>query len=214
MDLSIHHLIRLSGWVYLIIVVVAAGDAILPVLPSESVVILGGFLASRGHLSLVLVLATAAVGAFIGDNISYQIGRAANRKGKNPENLSGRFGDALGWAEAALKTRGSTMIVVSRFIPGGRTAITFGSGYLGYSRLRFAGSTALAGLLWGTYAALLGYFGGQVFKEKWWAALLFGFGISLVVAGVIELVRRLTGHGESISDKRDELQAERQGSAS
>lgn len=210
--MSVHDLSRLSDWVYLLIVAISAGDAILPVLPSESVVILGGFLASRDKLSLLLVIATAAVGAFIGDNVSYQIGSAANRKGKNPEDLSGRFGDALGWAEAALKTRGSTMIVMARFIPGGRTAITFGSGYVGYSRLRFAGSTALAGLLWGAYAALIGYFGGQVFKEKWWAALLLGFGISLVVAAIIELVRRLTGHGESITDKRDELQADREGS--
>lgn len=209
MNFSLNDLVELSAWVYALIVAISAGDAMLPVLPSESIVILGGVLAARGDLSLVLVVITAAVGAFVGDNISYQIGSAANGKGKQPEDLKGKLGDALGWAEAALETRGTAMIVVARFIPGGRTAITFGSGYLSYSRLRFMVADAIAAGVWALYATFLGFFGGRVFEDRWWAALLLGFALSLVVAGLIELIRKLLGKGTDLSDKRDQIQAER-----
>ncbi|MGI8754751.1 MAG: DedA family protein [Acidimicrobiales bacterium] len=209
MDLSINDLASLAGWAYLLIAAVAAGDAVLPILPSEVAVIFGAVLAGRGDLSLVAVIVVAAVGATIGDNVSYQLGSAANRKGKDPEDLSGKVGAALGWAEAALDTHGFTMIMVARFIPGGRTAITFGSGYLGYSRWRFLGATVLAGSVWAVYAAMLGVIGGTVFRDRWWAAVLLGVAVSLAVSGVIELVRRVRGGGDSISERRDEIQAER-----
>lgn len=102
------------------------------------------------------------------------------------------------------------MIVVARFIPGGRTAITFGSGYLGYSQPRFLGSTVLAGWVWAIYATLLGYLGGRVFEDQWWAALLLGVGVSLAVAGLIQLARKFTGHDDtSLSEKRKQLRRER-----
>lgn len=211
MDLSLSALADLSGWAYLVILLVCAGDAIFPVLPSEGAVIFGAILATRGDLSFVGLLACAAGGAVLGDNVSYAIGRAANRKEKAPEDLNGRLGDALGWAEAALETKGSQMIVVARFIPGGRTAITFGSGYVDYSYLRFFASTVLAGSIWAIYATLLGYLGGRVFEDKWWAALLLGVGVSLVVAGLIHLARKATGHDDtSLSDKRKQLRKRRQ----
>ena len=97
-----------------------------------------------------------------------------------------------------LKERGSSVIVTARFIPGGRTAITFGAGYTGYSRLRFTGSVILAGTVWGLYAAGIGYLGGKVFEDHWWAGLLLGLGIAPVVTAIIELVRKAFGN------KRDE----------
>lgn len=210
MDLSLSALADLSTWGYLVIFLICVGDAIFPVLPSEAAVIFGAILATRGELSFVGLVGSAALGAVVGDNVSYAIGSVANRKGKDPEDLSGRFGDALAWAEAALDTKGAQMIMVARFIPGGRTAITFGAGYLSYSRSRFLTSTALAGSVWAIYATLLGYLGGRVFKDQWWAALLLGVGVSLVVAGLIQLIRKLTGNeGPSVADKRKELRRER-----
>lgn len=207
MDLSVGDLAELATWAYLVIFGVAAGDAVLPVLPGETMVILGGVLAQRGDLSLWLVVLAGAAGATVGDNVSYQLGRAANRRGTRPEEMTGRIGRALLWAEAALETRGSSMIVLARFIPGGRTAITFTAGYVRYGRARFVGSTLFAGVVWALYASLIGYLGGEVFEERWWAALALGLAISFAVTGLIELVRKVSGRGTSLSAKRDELRA-------
>lgn len=205
MDLSVADLADLAMWAYLVIFGVAAGDAVLPILPGETVVILGGVLASQGDLSLWVVMLAGALGAMVGDNVSYQIGKAANRRGTRPEEMSGRIGRALLWAEAALETRGSSVIILGRFVPGGRTAITFAAGYVRYSRMRFVGSTLLAGAIWSVYASLIGYLGGEVFEERWWAGLALGLAISFAVTGVIELVRKLRGRSTSLADKKAEL---------
>ncbi|MCU1357562.1 MAG: hypothetical protein JWM89_2980 [Acidimicrobiales bacterium] len=205
MQLSISDLAHLATYAYLVIAGVAAGDAIVPVLPAETLVILGGVLAASGDLSLGLVILAATVGAVVGDNISYQIGRVANRNGRTPEEMSGRFGKALGWAEAALAARGSSMLVIGRFIPGGRTALSFGAGYVRFSRARFAVTSLFAAAIWASYSAVIGLVGGRIFAEHWWAGLGLGLAVTGVVTGLIELGRKVSGRGTSIADKRVEL---------
>jgi membrane protein DedA with SNARE-associated domain len=209
MDLKLDDLAHLATWAYAVIFGFSVGDAVLPVLPSETAVILGGVLAQRGDLSAPIVVLVAALGAMIGDNISYQLGRSANRKGKHPEDMKGRLGKMLGWAEAALHSRGASMIILARFIPGGRIAITFGAGYVKYERMKFVGSTFLAGALWALYATGIGYLGGRVFEEKWWAGLLLGHANAFSVAGEIELARKLSGKSVSVAETQASLKAER-----
>lgn len=210
MHLSITDLAHLSTWAYLVIAGVAAGDAILPVLPAETLVILGGVLAERGDLSLWLVIVAGTAGAFFGDNVSYQIGRVANRKGKTVDELSGRFGKMLEWSEAALAARGSSMLLLGRFIPGGRTALSFGAGFVRYSRPKFAGADFLAAATWATYSALIGLLGGKVFERHWWAGLALGLVITGVITLLIEMSRKITGRSVSIAEKRTELRDKRQ----
>ena len=50
-----------------------------------------------------------------------------------------------------LEARGFYIIIIARFIPGGRTAVTFSSGYThGMPWRRFVVADAVAGLIWGT----------------------------------------------------------------
>ena len=67
-----------SPWFYLIIFAIAALDSVLPIVPSETLVIIGGVSAGLGNLWIPLVIVVAASGAFIGDNMSYLIGREAS----------------------------------------------------------------------------------------------------------------------------------------
>ena len=72
---SILNLLWDAPQAYLIVLALAAGDAVLPVLPSETAVILAGILSTTGpKLTLSWVIVAAAVGAFIGDNTSYALG--------------------------------------------------------------------------------------------------------------------------------------------
>ena len=43
---------------------------------------------------------------------------------------------------------------------------------------------AIAGLIWGSYRVLLGYFGGKTFEEEPWKGLLLAFGLALAVTAV------------------------------
>lgn len=188
---SIFHLLSDSPQAYLILLGVCAGDAVLPALPSESAVILAGILSVVGDLSLEWVLAVAALGAFIGDNTSYAIGRFVGQPVRRRFFDGERGRSAVEWARGQLKRRGGTLVLVARFIPGGRTATTFTCGLTHFSWPRFAAFAALAAVLWALYGGLLGYFGGRMFHDRPWLALLVAFGIAFGLTIGIESVRRV-----------------------
>src|SRR5262249_45183093 len=126
-----------SGWAYLIIFVLAFLDVLLPIVPSETAVITAGVVAAAGDLSLPLIIPIAAAGAFLGDNTVYLIGHRfggpATARYLGGEKAQKR----LDWAEEQLGERGGELIIVGRFIPGGRTAVALGAGTLGYRWRRF-----------------------------------------------------------------------------
>lgn len=180
-----------SGWAYAIIFLLAFLDALVPLVPSESSVITAGVVASSGDLSVPMVVLAAAAGAFSGDNIAYLLGR---RFGTRIESrfFSGERGlKQIQWAERQLAERGEELIVIGRFIPGGRTAVTLSAGTLRYPWRRFVLFDGAAALVWALYASLLGYFGGRAFEHAPWKGLLLALAIAFAVAGGIELTRWL-----------------------
>lgn len=82
------------------------------------------------------------------------------------------------------------IIVVARFVPGGRTATTFSAGALAMPWRRFVVIDALAAALWATYMTLLGYFGGSAFEESLWKPILAAGLIAAAAAAAAELLRR------------------------
>ena len=181
-----------SDWSYLVIFAVAALDAFFPVVPSETVAITGGVLAGSGDLNLLLVIVAASAGAILGDNISYGLGSWLGERTVKNVFKGERSRKAFLWAEHQLEERGTYLIVIARFIPGGRTATTFAAGYIKtFPYRRFLPADILAGAIWGTYTGCLGYFGGKTFEEQPWKGLVLAFAIAVAIAGGIELVRHL-----------------------
>ena len=178
-----------SGWTYGIIFGVAALDAFFPVVPSEATVITAAVLASQGEgLRLELIIPAAAAGAIVGDNVSYWVGRLAGERIAEKV-FHGKRRRHLDRAHRLLEERGGYLIVIGRFIPGGRTAATFAAGSLQWEWLRFIKFDILAGVIWATYASLLGFIGGKSFEKSTWKALLVAFAGAALVTGGIELVR-------------------------
>jgi membrane protein DedA with SNARE-associated domain len=164
-------------------------DALVPVVPSETSVITAGVVASTGDLNLMLVVAAAASGAFLGDNTAYFIGHRFGTR-INDRFFSGKKArERVAWAQRQVMERGGELILIARFIPGGRTVVTLSAGTLGYPWRRFVIFDAVAALGWALYAALLGYLGGHAFEKAPWKGLLLALGIAFAVTGTIELVR-------------------------
>ncbi len=177
---------------YLIAIIIPALDAILPVLPSETVVIaLGVATSGSADPRIALLVACSAAGAFLGDNLCYLLGR---RFGPRIERrfFRGEKGERRrAWAVRSLERYGMPLIVVCRFIPGGRTAVTLCCGIVGYRRRRFVIATAVAAVIWACYSFFIGRLGGRTFEDKPWAGLLLALGIATAVSGLIEVVRRI-----------------------
>lgn len=177
---------------YLIAVLVPAFDAILPALPSETAVItLGVATAGSADPRIVLLVLCSAAGAFLGDNLSYLLGRRFGPW------IEGRFfrgekgARRRAWAGRSLERYGMPLIVVCRFLPGGRTAVTLCCGIVGYQRRRFVIATATAGLIWASYSFFIGRLGGRAFEDRPWAGLLLALGLTVAVSVLIEAVRRI-----------------------
>ncbi len=179
-----------SPWAYLAVFVIAALDAFFPIVPSETLVITAGVFAATGEPALVPLIAAAAAGAFLGDHISYQIGRAGG--GALLRRLhTGRRRAAVDRVKRALAIRGGLVLVVARYIPGGRAATTLTMGAIRYPRRTFALVDALATTSWATYSAMIGYLGGITFERDRLKGLVFGLGFAAVVTALVEAMRFL-----------------------
>ena len=178
-----------SEWAYVIVFLFAYLDVLVPIVPSETAVITAGVVAADGDLSLALIIPLAAAGAFLGDNTAYLIGRRFGTRATERFFRSERARRRIAWADEQLDERGGELIMVGRFVPGGRTAVALSSGTLGYPWRRFVLFDAAAALIWASYSALIGYYGGQTFEGLWGLALALA--IAFAVVGGIELIRWL-----------------------
>ena len=175
---------------YLIAFGLPCFDAVVPILPSETVIIAFG-VASAGSSDprIFLILLCAAVGAWAGDNLSYLIGWRfgpwATRRFFSSEKGAAR----RDWAERSLHRFGIGLIIVCRFIPGGRTAVTLSCGLIRYPWRRFAIATAVAAVIWASYSFFAGRIGGKAFQDRPVVGFAVAFGGVLVISGLVELIR-------------------------
>jgi len=169
-----------SFWVFPALYAFATIDGFFPPIPSESVVIaLGSLNRSTGVPNLGFVLLFAALGAFTGDQIAYQIGKKINVRGLRFMR-SDRAQAALDWAERSLEHRGASFIIAARYVPIGRVAVNMTAGAVGYHRPRFVGLTAIAAVTWACYSALIGIASGSLLEGRPVLAIIVG-----VIGGVI-----------------------------
>jgi membrane-associated protein len=177
---------------YAAAIVFPALDAVLPVLPSETIIItLGVATAGSADPRIALLVACAAAGAFLGDNLCYVLGRRFGPWIDRRFFRSEKGAKQRAWAIQSLERYGIPLIVACRFIPGGRTAVMLSCGIVRYDRRRFIIATAIAGVIWACYAFFIGRLGGKAFEDKPWAGLLLAFGGTLAISGLVEMVRRL-----------------------
>jgi membrane-associated protein len=184
------HAVTGSPVTYLVVALAAGGDVLLPVIPAETIVITAAVLAAQGRLSIWLIVVPVAVGAFIGDNIAYWLGRGVGDPIAERLFRGEKARHRLEWAESAIRAHGPLLVVVGRFIPAGRTAATFAAGTLCLGYRRFVLADAAASGIWAVYASMLGYLGGSAFRDNTWEPLLLSLGIAAVITLAIEVWRR------------------------
>jgi membrane protein DedA with SNARE-associated domain len=179
-----------SYWLFPALFAFAAIDGFFPAVPSESLVVTAGvFAAADGTPNLALIIVAAALGAFVGDHVSYLLGRTAGerlRRRRSPKQAA-----VFRWAEQTLEQRGGTLIIVCRYIPGARTAVTLTAGAARYPLRQFSTFDGVAAVSWGVYSALVGFVGGAAFEDEPLKGVVLGLGLAISVALTVELLRHL-----------------------
>ena len=169
---------------YIAVLLIVAGDGVVPLFPGETSVIAAAVFAADGRLSITLVIVAGAVGAVIGDSTAYWIGRIGGVRIKRAiGKLAGH--DRVAAAERMIERQGAALVFVGRFLPGFRLAVNVscGAGQMRYGR--FVTFDSLGAALWSTQAALLGFFLGKAFAGQLWLALLVALGVAGVVAMIV-----------------------------
>ena len=189
-----------SNWWFLgLIAVIALLDSVFPIVPSETAVILGGVACSTGAAPYALwaVIACAAAGAFMGDHVTYGIGRKFSHWFARRAEARDKTRRRLEWARRQIATRGGPLLITARFIPGGRTVLTLTSGITRQRLFWFMRWIAVAAVLWASFSAGLAYAVGKPFEDNHRAAFWVAFGTAIAVNVIIEVIRHVRNRDES-----------------
>lgn len=133
-------------------------------LPGEAILLAAGFFAYQGHFALPVVMGVAAMGAILGDNAGYGVGR---RLGRPFLERYGRYvllsPARLTAIETFFARHGAKTILMARFVSGLRVVAAFGAGMSHMPWQTFFLYNTTGAVLWAVTISLLGY----VFGHSW-----------------------------------------------
>jgi membrane protein DedA with SNARE-associated domain len=131
-------------------------------LEGETILVLAGFFASRGKLSLALVLLTAAGGAYLGHVFWFWLGRS---QGSRLIRRFPRFEAQIARSLALIERHGAGAIFLSQYLYGLRIASAVVFGLSRMSARKFLLYQALSCALWASLIGLLGFFFGRAVRR-------------------------------------------------
>lgn len=147
----------------------------------ETVFVIGAFMAHLGYLQLPLVMAAAALGAIVGDNLWFWLGR---RHGPALMARLPSVAAAVPRVDALIARWRFLAVVLLRFAVGLRSA---GPAILGMGRMaapQFIAANALGAVLWALLVGALGWCFGQL-AERWLGSVKQLEDIALGVAALL-----------------------------
>ncbi|MQA10950.1 MAG: DedA family protein [Pseudonocardiaceae bacterium] len=163
--------------------------SLVPLVPTEVALVGMGVAAAQQDVSVLPVIAVAAAGCLLSDQVLYLVGRYGgmsllDRVGHRPAMRS-----AWQWLTGRSEVYGQPILVVARWLPGGGTVGALLAGTLRWSLPSFVSVSALGVALWCTYVAMVGYLGGQLVTDTT-LSLLLSLAVAVVLGSAISLVMR------------------------
>lgn len=158
--------------------------------PGETMLLLASFFAATNHqLQIPFVIACAALGAIVGDNLGYLAGRTGGRA------LALRFGkyiflkpEHLDYAEKFFAKHGDKTVFFGRFIAVLRAWAAFLAGINHMRWGKFLIFNAAGGIIWAIIYGTLGFLAGRVFHDNFTQVEHIASAISWIGAAVLVLI--------------------------
>ena len=168
---------------YLILfALIAAESAGVPV-PGETALITGAVLAQHGQFHIAAVIAVAAAGASVGDNIGYLIGRTGGRRLlEQPGPLQKQRRNVLRHGEPFFAKHGPKAVFLARWVLGARVAAAWLAGINRMHWLTFGFWNALGGITWAATVGLLAFVLGPAAEHLFKTVGVAGVLVAVVLA--------------------------------
>ena len=180
-----------SPWVFVVLVVLLVVDCILPVVPAETTVVILATLGAAGAGPSVLsVLLVSIAATMLGDGLAFLIGRRIGlaRWGWMRRPAIAR---AFGWAANRVARRPLSSLVIAKFIPFFRVAVTMSAGASPLRVRRYLAGSLVAAVIYTSYHVAIATFAGRTFAANPLVALAVSLGLTFVLGLLVELVRRV-----------------------
>ena len=169
---------------FLLLFALVAGESSGLPIPGETALIAGGVAANHGRFPIVAVIAVAAAGAIVGDNIGYTIGRTGGRRLlERPGPFRERRREILRRGEPFFERHGPPAVFLGRWVAGLRIAAAWLAGINRMHWPTFAFWNALGGIAWATSVGLLAYVLGPAAER-----IVKTVGIAGVAVAVVAVV--------------------------
>jgi membrane-associated protein len=198
-----------GAWVYAVlflIVFAETGLVIVPFLPGDSLLFIGGAFAASGEMSLGALVLLLIVASVTGNTLNYVIGRAIgpavfNTRIRGLERFLDRA--ALQKTHDFYVRHGGKTIVLARFIPVVRTFAPFVAGVSQMSMKRFQFFNFAGAFFWVLLLVLLGYFFGNIpfIRQYLNVIVLVGIGAAVVpvaIGGLWKMLRKNARHDNGV----------------
>jgi membrane-associated protein len=162
-------LVGLPPWLVLLLVfALPAAEAGLLVgvfIPGETAVLIGGVVAHGGGLSLWEVMVAAALGAAIGDQAGFLLGRRYGTRLVDHLPARVRRAGDLDRALDLIRRRGATAVALGRWTAVMRALVPGAAGTSGMTQTRFTIANVLGGTLWAVAIAAAGFLAGASYHR-------------------------------------------------
>ena len=154
---------------YLGVFLLIAVENIFPPIPSEVILLFGGFMTTYTNLSIPLMVIAATLGSLLGAIVLYYIGKILN-KDRLKKIVSGKIGKVLrikyediDKADEWFDTKGNKTVFFCRFIPIVRSLISIPAGMSEMPFHKFIILTTIGTTIWNTVLTIL----GSIMGENW-----------------------------------------------
>ena len=163
-------MIQLMGqFGYIGVFLLIAIENIFPPIPSEVVLLFGGFMTTYTELNVVGMIIAATFGSLLGAIVLYYIGRILNKE-RLKKIVSGKIGKVLriknediDKADHWFDTKGNKTVFFCRFIPIVRSLISIPAGMSQMPMGKFLVYTTAGSVIWNTVLVVA----GNMVGEKW-----------------------------------------------
>jgi membrane-associated protein len=193
-----------GSWVYAVLFLIVfceTGLVVVPFLPGDSLLFIGGTFCATHALDLGWLMIVLLIAATLGNTVNYWIGSYIGPKVFDANwKVGQRFLDraALEKTHSFYERHGGKTIVLARFIPVVRTFAPFVAGVSRMSFARFQLWNVLGALLWVVLLVLLGYFFGNIpfIKQYLNVIVLVGIGaavVPVVLGALYKMLKRRAG---------------------